>query len=207
MADTSVSKTERPENILELRGNRSDEEIIALYFARNEEAIRETDAKYGRYLMKIAYNYLDDYEDAEECKNDTFLGAWNAIPPTRPKVLRAFLATLNTRIAINRYKEKTREKRVPSAVTVSIDELAEYVGAGDTVEDRVTANELSGILNRFVRGLSENDRFLFVNRYYLGESVADIATLVGKSESLVKKQLGKAKKQLKELLEREGYLG
>ena len=101
----------------------TDEQIIELYWTRQENAIQETDKKYGQFLFRIANNMLHDRRDSEECQNDTYLGAWNAIPPTRPLVLSAFLVQIMRRIAINRYREKTSKKRIPSELTVALEDV------------------------------------------------------------------------------------
>ena len=183
----------------------SDERIIELYFLRDESAIRVTDEVYGAMLYRIAYNILHDGLDCEECKNDTYLGVWNAIPPTRPKVFPAFITQITRRAAINRYKEKNTEKRIPSELTVSVYDLADFLSDGSSAETEYIAREVGKAISDYVRGLSEKRRFIFVGRFYIGETVESIAQDLGLTSSAVYKELEKLKKGLKLHLERNGY--
>ena len=125
----------------------ADEQIIELYWQRNENAIQETDKKYGQFLFGIAYNILHDRLDCEECQNDTYLGVWNAIPPTRPIAFPAFITQIMRNIAINRFKEKTSKKRIPSELTVSMDDVNGMLHSDDTVESEYEAAEVGKIIN------------------------------------------------------------
>lgn len=179
----------------------SDEAIIALYWSRNEQAIEETDFKYKNYLLAVARNILHGKPDCEECLNDTYLAAWNAIPPAKPSVFKAFLTTITRRIAINRYHSNLRH----SEMQASLDELNGILADDTRVEDEVNAKELGLILSRFLRSLPARRRFLFLSRYYIAQPIDTIAKAVGLSRSMVNKELAAIRKALKEQLESEGY--
>ena len=180
----------------------ADEQIIELYWQRDEAAIQETDNKYGQFLFRIAYNILHDRPDCEECQNDTYLGVWNAIPPTRPTVFPAFITQIMRRIAINRYKEKTSKKRIPSELTVSMDDMHDTLHSGNTVESDYEAEEIGKLINDYVRGLSERQRYIFIDRFYFAESVETIAADLSISVPTVYREIEKIKQGLKSHLER-----
>ncbi|MBO4217198.1 MAG: sigma-70 family RNA polymerase sigma factor [Clostridia bacterium] len=183
----------------------SDDRIIELFWQRSENAIYETDVKYGRYIRVILFNILSDESDCEECQNDVYMALWDSIPPERPQTLPAYLSVLARNAAIDRYREKCRQKRVPSEMTVCIDELAEALeGASDT-EREYESGELRGVINSFVRGLPKRRRDIFVFRYYYADTVKMIAETLSVSESTVKKELFKIKKQLKKAIEKHGF--
>ena len=186
-----------------IRGPASDEEIISLYWNRDERAIDETDLKYRRYLFAIAYNILYDQEDCEECLNDTYMGAWNAIPPERPLNLKAFLTTITRRTAINRYNEKRRSKRVPSNLTSSLEELAYSLSDEDVLND--DAERIGIIISTYLRTLSKRQRYIFMSRYYVAEPIDKIAQDLGISKSMINKEIALIKSGLKKALETEGY--
>lgn len=176
----------------------ADEQIIELYWQRNERAISETDLKYGQFLYRIAYNILHDKLDCEECQNDTYLGIWNAIPPERPNVFPAFITQIMRRTAIDKYKQKNSKKRVPSELTISIEEI-------DTeFECECDATELGKIISDYLRTLSDRQQFIFIGRYYMSESVERIAKDLNVTASAVYKELRKIKSELKMYLERNG---
>lgn len=180
----------------------ADEQIIELYWQREEKAIQETDKKYGQFLFRIAYNILHDRLDCEECQNDTYLGVWNAIPPTRPTVFPAFITQIMRRIAINRYKEKTSKKRIPSELTVSMEDINGILHSNDTVDAEYEAAEVGKIINDYVRELSDRQRYIFIDRFYLAESVETIATDLSISVPTVYREIDKIKQSLKLHLER-----
>ena len=122
----------------EKKENIGDEALIEMFWQRDEQAIKETERKYGKLLYHIAYGILHDESDCEECRNDAYLGVWNAIPPTRPRVFKAFIAQVVRRIAINRYNEKNALRRIPSEYTTSLDDLAEVLCSADTVKAPLT---------------------------------------------------------------------
>ena len=182
-----------------------DNEIVELYFRRDERAIEETDLKYRKYLLSVAYNVLHDSLDCEECLNDTYLGAWNAIPPTRPNVLKAFLTTVTRRIAIKRYHSAQRQRVVPSELTMSLSELENFIAGDEDVGVDFDAERLGEVISDFVRALSDRRRFIFMSRYYASEPIDTIARELGLSRSMVNKELAAIRCALKEKLEGEGY--
>jgi RNA polymerase sigma-70 factor (ECF subfamily) len=182
-----------------------DTNIIALYWERNERAIAETDFKYSRYLFSIAYNIVHDKQDCEECLNDTYIGAWNAMPPSKPNVLKAFLTTITRRIAIKRYHSNTRQRRIPSEMTVSLSELEDFIAGDGDVDADFDADRLGHIISEFVHSLSDRRQFIFISRYYVSEPVNTIARDLHLSRSMVNKELASIRKTLKEKLEKEGY--
>ncbi len=186
------------------KGLASDEELVKLYWQRDMRAVSETDIKYGKLLHGIAFGILHDNGEGEECLNDTYLALWNAIPPTRPKVFRAFAARIMRRIAINRYNEKTAKRRAPSEYTGSLEELAEVFSADDTVESAYAEIELGKLINEFLAGLSQRERFVFIGRFYMAESLESIAASLSVNSSTVHRELGKIKGKLKDFLERNG---
>ena len=183
----------------------SDEQIIALYWQRDEQAIRETDIKYKKFLLTVAYNILQDMYDSEECLNDTYIGAWNAIPPARPVLLQAFLATIMRRTAIDCYKAKKRQKRIASELTVSLSEVEDFI-SDDDMYSQTDAKELGRVISDFVRSLSDRRMYIFMSRYYVARPIKEIAKLLGCSESTVNKEIAAIKCDLKEKLEKEGYV-
>lgn len=180
----------------------ADEQIIELYWQREEKAIRETDKKYGQFLFRIAYNILHDRLDCEECQNDTYLGVWKAIPPTRPTVFPAFITQIMRRIAINRYKKKTNKKRIPSELTVSMEDVGDILHSDDTVGAEYAAKEVGKIINDYVRELSDRQQYIFIDRFYLAESVETIANDLSISVPTVYREIEKIKQGLKVHLER-----
>lgn len=182
-----------------------DGEIVELYWRRDEQAIRETDRKYKQFLLTVAYNILRDGRDCEECLNDTYLGAWNAIPPARPTALQAFLATIMRRTAIDRYKTQKRQKRVDSELTVSLSEVEELIADGEGLYAEAEARELGRVISAFIRSLPRRRMYVFMSRYYMAQPVREIARLLGCSEATVHKEIAAIKRGLKEKLEKEGY--
>lgn len=182
----------------------SDEKIIDLYWNRNEMAIYETDKKYGSYLYVIAYNIIHDRLDCEECLNDTYLGTWNRIPPTRPHVFQVFLTKIMRNIAIDRYRKKNALKRVPSDLTMSLEELDDSIPVLSSEEEDLLISQVAEILNAYIRTLSDKAQFAFVCRYYYADRVSNIATMLGVSENTVYRYLNNAKEGLKKELEKGG---
>ena len=183
-----------------------DKQIIELYWQRSENAITETDRKYGAYCYAVAFNILLNQEDAEECVNDTWLGAWNAIPPSRPSILRAFLAKITRNLSIKQLEKKLAEKRGGTAECMVLDELEECIGDQTDVEGIVESLELEELLRRFVRNLPERDGNLFVRRYFFTDSVASIAERYRISENHVMVILSRTRKKLKKELIKEGFI-
>lgn len=182
----------------------SDESIVALYWERDEAAIRETDRKYHGYLRTVAWNIVKDESDCEECLNDTYLRTWNAIPPQRPQSLQAFLTKIVRGIAIDRYRANRRQKRVPSECTVSLSELAETLCGTDSIEAEYEATVVGQVISDYLRELPERDMSLFVSRYFCSDSLSAIAGRMGMSESGVKKALLRLREGLRIKLEQEG---
>ena len=182
----------------------SDEEIIALYFARDEQALAQTDAKYGPYCFSLANAILPSREDAEEALNDTYLKAWQSMPPKKPAVLRLFLAKITRNLAIDRWRKNTAEKRGKGETQVLLDELAECVAGSESPETELLRKELTASLNRFLRKLPEKDRTVFLLRYYYAGTKDDIARKTGLSSNQVKYILQKVRKQLADTLKKEG---
>lgn len=182
-----------------------DEAIVSLYWDRDERAIRETEEKYDRYLTKIAYNILNDREDSRESVNDTYLAAWDSIPPHRPGVLSAYLAKLTRRISIDRFRYRTRDKRMGSEYAVSLSELGDCVSGGNTTEEIVNVKLLADSIGIFLRLQSREARTTFIARYYFLDSVKEIARSSGMSESKVKSLLHRTRIGLKKYLEEEGF--
>ena len=180
-----------------------DEAIVALYWQRSEEAIVETDRKYGSYCRTIAFNILEDRWDTEECVNDTYWKLWDIIPPTQPSLLSALLAKITRNLALDRRKFNRAEKRGGGQVALALEELAECVGSG-SVEERMENRLLAELLNRFLDSLSQKNRQLFMLRYWYFCTVQQLADSLGLSESGVKMSLLRSRRELKALLEKEG---
>lgn len=183
-----------------------DNQIIELYWQRSENAIIETDKKYGAYCSTVAYNILQNKEDTEECINDTWLGAWEAIPPNRPSIFRAFLAKITRNLSINRLEKRFAEKRGGGTVLIAIDELSECLGDNSDVESTFESIELGELVRRFVRALPERDGNMFVRRYFYTDSVASISERYQINENHVMVILSRTRKKLKKELIKEGFI-
>ena len=183
----------------------SDEQIVELYWQRDERAIKETDIKYKKFLLSVAYNIVHNACDSDECLNDTYIGAWNSIPPAKPTLLQAFLATIMRRTAIDCYKARKRQKRIASELTVSLTEVEDLI-ADDGMYSETAAKELGKVISGFVRSLSDRRMYIFMSRYYFARPIKEIAKLLDCSESTVNKEIASIKCALKEKLENEGYV-
>ena len=183
-----------------------DSQIIELYWQKNADAISETSSKYGAYCYTIADNILHSIEDSEECVNDTWLHAWNAMPPQKPNVLRMFLAKITRSLSVNRFKARSAEKRGGGEINLVLDELADCLAGETNVEAEYEVKELEQCIRRFVRGLPERDGNVFVRRYFFTEPVAAIAKRYGLTESNVTVILSRTRKKLRLKLAKEGYL-
>ena len=183
-----------------------DAQIVCLYWDRNETAIRETENKYDRYLTKIAYNILYDMEDSRESVNDTYLAAWNSMPPHKPSVLSAYLAKLTRRISIDCFRCRTRDKRLPSEYAISLTELEDCLSGGNTTEEAVNVKLLADAIGIYLLLLPENARTAFIGRYYFLDPLKEVAAYCGMSESKAKSLLYRTRLGLKEHLKKEGYL-
>ena len=182
-----------------------DEKIVELYWERNESALKETQDKYGKYLFKIAYNILSDNQDSEESVNDTYLAAWNSIPPQKPFALSSYLAKLTRRISIDILRKRTRDKRVPSEYTVSMEELENSLSVGDLTEHEVEVRYLAKLINDFLKTLPESECNLFIGRYYFSDSLKEVSRYCNISEAKAKMVLFRTRQKLKTYLEKEGY--
>lgn len=182
-----------------------DEQIVSLYWQRSESAIRETETKYSRYLTKIAYNILSDMEDSRESVNDTYLAAWNSMPPHRPGVLSTYLAKITRRISITRFRYRTREKRGGSEYEISLSELGDCVSGGNTTENAVNVKLLADAIGIFLRLQPEENRNAFIGRYYFLDPVKEVAAYCGMTESKCKTVLFRMRQSLKEYLLKEGF--
>lgn len=180
-----------------------DVEIIRLYWDRNEQAIPATSDKYGNYCFTIARNILGNQEDAEECVNDTYLCAWNSMPPQRPSILSAFLGKLTRNLSLNRYKHNTADKRGGGKAPVVLDEIEELVSGTDGVEQEVDRRELIQAIDAFLDRLPADKRGVFVCRYWYFDSVSKIAAQFGMTENHVSVTLHRLRLKLHNyLLER-----
>ncbi len=183
----------------------SDEQIIQLYFSREERAIAETDQKYGKYLLTIAQNVLSNTLDSEECVNDTYLKTWNAIPPACPNIFRAFLAKITRRTAFDRYDEAKRQKRIPKQLCETLSDFEGYLPDNNDPQEELEARELGRIISDWLQALPDQKLYMFLSRYFFVVPVADIAQKLGCSESTVYKELAAMKKQLRQRFAQEGY--
>lgn len=183
-----------------------DRQIIALYNERSEAALSETAKKYGRYCRTVAYNILRNEEDSEECVNDTWLRAWESIPPQCPERLSAFLGKITRNLALNRYKHKNREKRGGGQTVLVLEELNECIPGADSTEEAANEALLVEVLNGFLAELPVDKRKIFMRRYWYLSSVKEIAEDFGLSESNVKMTLLRLRSKLKSVLEKEGIL-
>lgn len=181
-----------------------DEKIINLYFAREERAIDETGKKYGSYCRSIAFNLLRSHEDTEECVSDTYLHAWNAIPPTRPQCLRAWLGRITRNLSFTRWEAARAQKRGGGQGELLLSELSECLSGGHSAEERFDAQQLTQTIERFLHTQSRENRQLFLRRYYYGDSVRRLAGLFGMTENTVKSRLFRLRGGLREALEKEG---
>jgi len=182
-----------------------DNKIIELYFKRNENAISATAEKYGGYCYSVAYNILQNKQDSDESVNDTYLGAWNSIPPHKPNNLSAYLAKLTRNISLNIWRKKNTDKRGNGEVPVALEELKECLPSQNLVDDEVQANELSIIIDAFLRKLPQEERVIFVRRYWYLEPVADIAKNMNLGLSKVKMTLHRTRIKLHKELQKGGY--
>jgi len=179
-----------------------DIEIVDLFFKRSEEAIKESDKKYGKYCYTIANRILNNDEDAKEVVNDTYLKAWNTIPPNKPDPLSTYLGMISRQTAINRYKERTRNKRGGGLFTVALDELAYCITDGRE-NDIVDKMFLGNVMNNFLNTLSKKSRMAFMRRYWYFDSISEIAKKLEISESGVKMTLHRTRSKLKKYLKEE----
>lgn len=180
-----------------------DSGIVELYFARSEQAIKETDTKYGGYCYSIAYNILANREDSEESVSDTYLSAWNSIPPRRPLPLAPFLGKIVRHISIDSWRKKSAGRRGGGQVPLALEELRECVASGENIEERYEQKELIRQVRKFVSGLPDTERNVFVCRYWYLDSTADIAKRYEFSEGKVNSMLHRIRGKLEKHLSQE----
>lgn len=181
-----------------------DSQIVALYWDRDEEAIRQTQIKYGRYCYAIAYNILHSRQEAEECENDTYLDAWHSMPPHKPQLLSAFLGKITRRISLDKWRRSTAEKRGSGELPLSLSELADCIPDGKSIDENLQSEELAKLIDAFLRTLPPAERSVFLCRYWYFDTVADIAKQFGFGQSKVKTMLLRTRRKLKTYLEKEG---
>ena len=182
----------------------SDENIIELYWKRSEAAIQETERAYGRYVHAVAHGILRDEGDAEEIVNDTYLKAWNTIPPERPGYLKGFLARMTRQLAVNRLERNTAAKRGGGQYPLVLEELADCI-PDRSAEEYCEMTALRDALNGFLRALAPESRKVFLRRYWHIQTVAEIAGALSMSESKVKSMLMRTRNKLKKYLTEEGF--
>ena len=182
-----------------------DEQIVALYWGRDENAIRATQEQYGHYLYKIAYNVLTNREDSEESVNDTYWKAWESMPPQKPGILATYLGKITRQLSIDRYRKRNSKKRQGSQYALSLSELDECVSGGNATEQSVDLTLLGEAINAFLDTLSPEARCTFVGRYYYMDSLREVAAYYGMSESKVKNLLYRTRIGLRAHLEQEGF--
>ena len=187
-----------------LGDNMNDDMIISLYLRRDEDAIHRTDEKYGRYLHSVAENILFNREDSREAVNDTYLRAWNTIPPNIPVSLRAYLSKIVRNLSLDSWRKRNSEKR-KSEYAISLDELSEVVSGSERVEDSLDLQHLTDAIEIFLRDQSETTRRAFVMRYFFADSIKNIAYSLKMSEGGVKSTLHRCRCALREHLIKEGF--
>ena len=184
----------------------TDLQIVELYWQRAEAAITETAAKYGGYCYSIAFNILQNSADSEESVNDTYMGAWNSIPPNRPSLLSTYLAKLTRRISIDKWRRAKAEKRGGGEMPLVLHELEECISDGNTAEKELEYKELSVAINTFVAGLPKDEQRVFVCRYWYLDSIEEIARRFAFSRGKVRTMLHRTRNKLKEYLTKENYI-
>ena len=182
-----------------------DQKIIELYFLRDEKAIEVTNEKYGAYCTVVANNILADLRDSEECVSDTWLRAWNSIPPQRPSYLRLFLGKITRNLALDVVKRQGRKKRGSGEYELVLDELQDVANTGYQVEHEIERKELQKSINEFLRTIPERDCNVFLRRYFYFESTKQIADLYAIRESNVLGILSRTRHKLRMHLVQEGY--
>lgn len=180
-----------------------DSRIIELFWERAEDAISETDRKYGKYCYAIAYNILHSDPDSEECVNDTYLRAWETMPPQKPNALSAYLGRITRNLALNRLSYKAREKRAEGYVAV-LDEVSEMLPDASTMPEEADDVALREAINSFLRSLDANTRIVFVRRYWYNSAISEIAADYSIPVGTVKSTLSRTRKRFRDHLEKEG---
>lgn len=180
-----------------------DERIIELFFERSEEAIQELGNKYGKFCHRLSYNIVNNRQDAEECVNDAYLGAWNAIPPEKPDPLLTYLCKIVRNISLKLYYRKGAAKR-SSAYTIAMEEIEACIASPNTVETEFEARELARIIESFLDTLTVENRVIFMRRYWFSDSCKEIAEFVGLTENNITVRLTRIRKKMKKYLTEKG---
>ena len=183
-----------------------DFRIVELFWNRSEQAITETQQKYGHYCYRIAYNILANEEDAEESVSDTYFKAWNTIPPHRPSILATFLGKITRHISIDRWRIRNANKRGGGQIVLAFEELEECIASKESVEQAYTMKEHLAAYQKFLERLPETERSIFLLRYWYVESIHEISEKYGFSESKVKSMLHRTRQKLRKCFEEEGLL-
>lgn len=183
-----------------------DSRIVALYWQRQEQALEETEKKYGPYCAQVARRILPDDRDVEECVSDTYRAAWDSIPPHRPQNLATYLAKLTRRTAMKIWRTVDAQKRGGGEMALSLEELGQCIPDNSRVDDELNAKELTQLLNQFLLGLSLEERRVFIRRYFHNCSIGEICQQYRMSKSKAETMLHRTRKKLRERLEKEGYI-
>jgi len=181
-----------------------DYQIVDLYWSRSEQAIEQSERKYGRMLQSISLSLLHSAQDAEECVSDTYIAAWNRMPEERPQYLGAFLSKIVRHISISRFRREHRQKR--GGMDNFVEELSECIPTGTTVQQEYENGRLAQTLNRFLYGMEEQRRAVFLRRYFYGQSIEQISAEMGIKAGSVKSMLFRSREALRLLLEKEELL-
>ena len=182
-----------------------DERIVSLYWERSEQAISETSTKYGNYCYSIAYNILYSDQDAEESVNDTYMDAWNSMPPHKPSILSSFLGKITRRLSIDRWRKNNAQKRGGGEILWVLDELEDCIADDSSPEDEFEKQRLARVINDFVTALPQTEQKVFLCRYWYMDSIDAICKQFGFSESKVKSMLMRTRLKLKNILTEEGF--
>ncbi len=185
--------------------NMEDARIVDLYWDRQEQAIAETQNKYGRYLLKIAWNVLADTQDSEESVNDTYLSAWKSMPPHRPSMLSTYLGKITRQISIDRLRRRTSAKRGGGQYAASLSELEEVVSTQEDITAGLEARQLADAVSRYLESIPEERRNLFLCRYFYMDSSSDMAKYTGMKEGTIRSILSRERGALKKFLAEEGF--
>lgn len=190
---------------MEREGAMPDDRIVELYWQRDESAIRQTADAYGDYCHYIAYNILHNREDAEESVNDTWLDAWNSMPPHKPSILSTFLGKITRRISIDRWRRRNADKRGGGQMPLVWDELADCIADPDNTDTAISRNEMARIIRDFLDALPLMERRVFLKRYWFMAPIADIAKELDVTKSKITSMLHRTRRKLRDKLESEGY--
>ena len=181
-----------------------DRDIVELFWQRSSQAIQETDSKYGKYCHTIAYNICQSNEDSEECVNDTWLSAWNMMPDKRPNTLRALLGSICRNFALDRWRKNHRQRRGGGEAALALEELSECIPAGQNIENELLTKELGEAVKSFVNGLGQDERNVFIARYYFLAQISEIAEKHNFTAGKTKMMLHRSRIKLQRFLKEEG---